>query len=135
MNELDTSLLGWFCKAHYPYSCHHAKFEAEINALLDAHFLKNETVLLPFANMFPTLYGWKGTEALNVILETVKPKWRKGEHCAIGWQTPTKFHALVRHMHQELDLTLNDGKATFVDLNMQYGGQALYSEYRKLLFN
>ena len=37
-------------------------------------------------------------------------------------------------MLQELDLTLNDGKATFVDLNMPYGGQALCSEYGKLLF-
>ena len=37
-------------------------------------------------------------------------------------------------MLQQLDLTLNDGKAKFVDLNMQYGGPALYSEYGKLLF-
>ena len=47
---------------------------------------------------------------------------------------PKKFRTLVRCMLQELDLTLNDGKATFVDLNMQYGGQAFYSEYGKLLF-
>ena len=37
-------------------------------------------------------------------------------------------------MLQELHLALNDGKVTFVDLNMQYGGQALHSEYGKLLF-
>ena len=37
-------------------------------------------------------------------------------------------------MLQELDLTLNNRKATFVDLNMQFGGPALHSEYGKLLF-
>ena len=96
-----------------------------------------KSVLLPFANTFPTLYGWKGTEAKTFIVETVKPKWRKGGQYttrAIGLQTPKKFRALVRRMLQELDLTLNEGKATFVDLNMQYGGPALYSEYGKLLF-
>ena len=53
---------------------------------------------------------------------------------AIGLQTSKKFCTLVRCMLQELDLTLNNSKATFVDLNMQYGGPALYSEYGKLLF-
>ena len=37
-------------------------------------------------------------------------------------------------MLHDLDLTLNDGTATFVDLNMQYGGPTLYSEYGKFLF-
>ena len=80
MTELDTSLLGWFCEAHYPHSCHHAKFEQEIHALLDAHFNKNKSVLLPFANTFPTLYGWKGTKAPKVIVETVQPKWQKKDN-------------------------------------------------------
>ena len=77
MTELDTSLLGWFCEAHYPHSCHRKKIEAEINSLLDVHFHENKSVLLPFANTFPTLYGWKGTKALKGIFETVKPKWKK----------------------------------------------------------
>ena len=72
--ELDTNLLGWFCEAHYPHSCHHAKLEADINASLDAHFHENKSVLLPFANTFPTLYGWEGSEAPKVSVETVKPK-------------------------------------------------------------
>lgn len=137
MTELHTSLLGSFCNAHYPNSCHHNKIAANINARLDAHFHENKSVLIPFANTFPTLYGWKGTEAPTVIVETVKPKWRKGGQYTtwdIGLHTPKKFRALVRRMLKELDLTLNDGKAMFVDLNMQYGGQALHLEYGKLLF-
>ena len=35
MTELDTSLLGWFCEAHYPNACHHDKFANDINSLLD----------------------------------------------------------------------------------------------------
>ena len=137
MTELDTSLLGWFCEAHYPNSCHHKKFATDINAFLDAHFHKNKNVILLFPNTFPTLYGWKGIEAPKVIVETVKPKWRKGwlyTTRAIGLYTPKKFRALVCQMLQELDLTLNDSKATFLDLNMQYGGQVLLSEHGKLLF-
>ena len=53
MKELDTSRLGWFCEAHYPNSCHHKKFAADINALLDDHFHENKSVPLPFANTFP----------------------------------------------------------------------------------
>ena len=83
------------------------------------------------------MYGQKGIKAPKVIVEIVKPKWRKGGEYttrAIGLGTPKIFRALVRRMLQELDLTLNDGKAMFVDLNMQYGGQALHSEHGKLLF-
>ncbi|MCP4949452.1 MAG: hypothetical protein GY923_18350, partial [Aestuariibacter sp.] len=137
MTELDTSLLGWFCEAHYPNACHHDKFATEINSLLAAHFHENKSTLLPFAHTFPTLHGWTGDTAPTVIVGTVKPKWRKGGQYvtrAIGLRTPKRFRALVRRMLQELDLTLNNGKATFVDLNMQHGGQALHSEYGKLLF-
>ena len=131
MTELNTSLLGWFCEAHYPISCHHAHLKNAINAQLATHFHENKRVLLPFGNTFPTLYGWKGNEPPTVIVETVKPKWCKGGQyttCAIGIRTPKRFCALVRRMLHELDLTLNDGTATFVDLNMQYGGPTLYSE-------
>ena len=65
------------------------------------------------------LYGWKGNEPPTVIVETVKPKWRKGEQYttrAIRIRTPKRFHALVRRMLvHKLDLTLNDSTATFVD--------------------
>ena len=98
MTEFDTSLLGWFCEAHYPNACHHDKFANEINSLLEAHFHENKSTLLPFAHTFPTLYGWKGTNAPKVIVDTVKPKWRKGGQYvtrAIGLRTPKKFRALV----------------------------------------
>ena len=83
------------------------------------------------------MYRWKGTEAPKVIVETVKPKWRKGGQYTtkgIGLRTPKKFRALVPRMLQELDLTLNKGKAAFVDFNMQFCSPALHSEYDKLLF-
>ena len=74
MTELDTSLLGWFYEAHYPNSCHHAHLENKINAQLATHFHENKSVLLPFVNTFPTLYGWKGNEPPTISVETVKPK-------------------------------------------------------------
>ena len=72
MTKLNTSLLGWFCEAHYPNLCHHDQFASKIDALLDAYFQDNKSVLLPFRNTFPTLYGWKGTGSPQVIVETVK---------------------------------------------------------------
>ena len=53
---------------------------------------------------------------------------------AIGVILPKSFCALLRKIIQEIDLTTNSGKATFVDMSMSYTGSPLHTEYSKVLF-
>ena len=53
---------------------------------------------------------------------------------AIGVVVPKTFCALLQKMVQEINLTKNTEKVTFVDLAMSYAGSPLHKEYGKALF-
>ena len=138
MTHIETTLIGWYCETHHPDATNLRFLASKLNCQLKRHLRENKTDLVTFARRYATLHTWKGDTIPSIVLKTVTPKWRtRGKTftmTAIVVIVPKSYRALLWKMIQDIDLTMNSGRVTFVDMSMSYTGSPLHAEYGKALF-
>jgi len=139
MTHIETTLIGWYCETHHPDATNLRFLASKLNCQLKWHLRENnKSDLVTFACRYATLHTWKGDTISPIVLKTVTLKWRtRGKTfttTAIGVIVPKSYRALLWKMIQEIDLTTNSRRATFVDISMLYTGSPLHAEYGKALF-